>query len=92
MQTITPSNRQSALVKGLIEASKLTTAPLPDPRYNGPVSIARKVGDSTEVMLEHGSDKARVFSSPKAAHRWIKRNVQSPAERRKLLFIKAVYS
>lgn len=57
-----------------------------------PVCILRSEtgdDDDAEVLTEHGRPEARVFSNVKAARRWIKRNVISPAERQKLYFVQA---
>lgn len=57
-----------------------------------PVCILRsetgKESDA-QVLTEHCGKAARVFSSQKAAKRWIKRNVISPAERSKLYFVQS---
>lgn len=45
--------------------------------------------ETAAVLTEHGQDRARVFSSQKAAKRWIKRNVISPSKRSKLYFVQA---
>lgn len=45
--------------------------------------------EDAEVLTEHGTDQVRVFGNQKAAKRWIKRNVISPAERAKLYFVQA---
>ena len=93
MPTTTVSNiGQSKAVQALIEAAKIKAEHFAEPGYNGPVCIARKNGDQAEVLTEHGSQKARVFSKPKAAKNWIKRNISSPAERRKLYLVVALQS
>ncbi len=42
-----------------------------------------------EVLTEYGTDRARVFNNQKAAKRWIRRNIVSPAEKAKLYFVQA---
>ncbi|MFN3898924.1 MAG: hypothetical protein ACK4ML_00975 [Alishewanella aestuarii] len=67
----------------------MPTNDLVTPDWSGPVCIIRKESNEARVLCEHGSDKARVFESIKAGRRWIKRNIVSPAERRKLFFVPA---
>lgn len=59
------------------------------PDWSGPVCIIRRDGDNALVLCEHGTDKTRVFENMKAGKRWIKRNIVSPAERKKLFFVQA---
>jgi hypothetical protein len=89
-KAVSPTIIQSNLSPGLIKAKELKVSNTPETLNNVLVSIVRKnhKGEN-EILLEYGSEYARVFANLKAAKRWIKRNVVSPNERAKYSIVRA---
>lgn len=56
---------------------------------NTPVHLVRPTPNGDEILINPTTNLPRVFHTPKAARRWAKRTIQSPAARRELLLVAA---